>query len=494
MAIIVPIKLLLDDAKKQFGTFTDELSRKTEGVRGKFAQVANEIDKAKQLQGKIKDGVEVVNGALDAGSAILKRYPQYFGETGKAIADAVPKLKETVTQTGDWAVKGAMIGSVIPGIGTVTGAIAGATASIALSVWDWYNGTKSTSEEQAELNKQIAIANKLKEEADKKAEQAYDRMKKEKQDFSANLQKEFLSGIKETFEKSNQDPPTVKVKVRLTDQNEQDILESFARDMITLRNIAAGPSAEAPAFAGAAESFMGRKPKTKNSGLQRPDIIPGLASMGAATAEIDPLKAAIQDLFGIITSEGSAAEQALNGVTSGLYRVGDAVAKGFGSAATGAVSDLFDAMAAGEKISEGLIKSFERRAAASLRATGSELIGDGIANEMRALAMAFIPSQRANAAGLAIAGAAEIAEGIALGGAGVALGRRAGPAPSGGDGGSMGGGAGGADSNRFSDPGPQQMAPIVVNFNSTVPATERGAQEQAAMIEKILASKKGGRR
>jgi len=492
MAILIPIKLLLDDAKAKFGALTDEMGRKVDGVRGKFAGIANEIDKAKQLQSKIKDGVEVVNGALDTGSAILKRYPQYFGETGKAIADAVPKLKETVSQTGDWAVKGAMLGSIIPGVGTVTGAIAGATASIALSVWDWYNGTKSTKEEQEELNQKIAIANKLREEADKKAEQAYDRMKKEKQDFSANLQKEFLSGIKETFEKSNQDPPTVKVKVKLTDQNEQDILESFQRDMMTLRNIAAGPSAEAPAFAGAAESFMGRKPKTKLGGLQREDIIPGLANMGAAKAEIDPLKAALQDLFGIVTSEGSAAEQALNGVTNGLYRVGNAVAKGFGSAATGAVSDLFEAMAAGEKVSEGLIKSFERRAAASLRATGSELIGDGVANEMRALAMAFIPSQKANAAGLAIAGAAEIAEGIALGGAGVALGRRVGPAPSGGEGGSLGGGA--ADSNRFSDPGPQQMAPIVINFQSTVPATERGAQEQAAMIEKILSSKKGGRR
>lgn len=206
-----------------------------------------------------------------------------------------------------------------------------------------------------------------------------------------------------------------------------------------------------------------------------------------AKGTIDPIKAMIQELFGIVVEEGSNADMALNGLTAGLKEVGGAAAGSIGGAAAGAFGQLFDEMAANEKQLESFGKGFARKAADALRSTGSELIGDGIANELKAAAMFFIPGMQGTAAGLAAMGGAEIAAGAAMGGVGISVGRRVGKAPEREDRESdrgAGGSTGGSRSS--SDNGTRNQSPIIVNMQSLDPGNIRAATQIGEVIHRSL--------
>lgn len=91
----------------------------------------------------------------------------------------------------------------------------------------------------------------------------------------------------------------------------------------------------------------------------------------------------------------------------------------------GAAETLFANIEEGKKPIEGLGKAFAKLAAEQLKAIGSTLIGEGIANELKAAAL-LIVSLGANPQGYALAalGAVEIGVGLAMGGAGALLARR----------------------------------------------------------------------
>jgi hypothetical protein len=232
--------------------------------------------------------------------------------------------------------------------------------------------------------------------------------------------------------------------------------------------------------------------------------LPPLASViGGQTGQVDNLKASIAGLFNVIYTEGSNADIALTAISGSLKDIGSSAAGAIGGAASGALSDLFEAMAAGEKTAEGFAKSFARKSAEALRSTGSDLIGDGIANELKALAMTFIPGMQGNAVGLASAGAAEIAAGLAMGGVGVGVGRRVGPAPESEDaarGGSSSLGGGGGPSLGAATPRELERAPVIYQFfaggapgSTTVNAGDGPASLAQANRELTRIQSEGGR-
>jgi hypothetical protein len=236
--------------------------------------------------------------------------------------------------------------------------------------------------------------------------------------------------------------------------------------------------------------------------IEMEGITPIAEIIGEPTA-IDHLKAAIGGLFDLIIVKGSNADIALTAIASSLRDIGSTAAGVIGGAAAGAFGELFEAMAMGEDMAESFANSFARKAAEGLRSTGTELIGDGIANELRALAMSFIPGMKPSAIGLAAAGATEITAGIAMGGVGVGLGRLVGPPPESADSGrggasSLGGGSG--PSLGAATPRDLERAPVIYQFyaggapgSTTVNAGDGPASTAQAKRELDRISSEGAR-
>ncbi len=153
----------------------------------------------------------------------------------------------------------------------------------------------------------------------------------------------------------------------------------------------------------------------------------------------------------------------LSGFEEGLWHVADVAAETLGGIAADSASEFFSRIAEGQKIlsNDGAWKQI---AAKGLQSTGSQLIGEGVRAEFEAAIMA------AKSGGLnplwiptAAAGAAAIAGGLAMGGTGAFLGRRAnkgGAAPSGG--GLSGGGLDGGPRLSGVDGGTQTQTPSVI--------------------------------
>jgi hypothetical protein len=203
-----------------------------------------------------------------------------------------------------------------------------------------------------------------------------------------------------------------------------------------------------------------------NQELAKVPPLPPLPDFGDEDdiTQVQAMSDAISGLFNVWVQEGERLDKIITGISESFVHAGASAAGAIGGAATGAFGELFDAMAKNEEMLEPFGKAFQRKAAEALRATGSELIGDGVANMLKAGAMFFIPGMKGNAAGLAAAGGAEIATGLAMGGAGIGIGRRAGVAPEGSGRGDRGAGGSTGPSSSEVSTSPTAQAPIVINI------------------------------
>ncbi len=174
--------------------------------------------------------------------------------------------------------------------------------------------------------------------------------------------------------------------------------------------------------------------------------------------------------FGKVGESADLMRSVFGSVGHEMQAIGNQLADGIGGAVSGVVNEMLEARTKNEKAQESFGKSMGRATADFLRSTGSQLIGDGMANELKAIAMAFSPTPgaRVAAAGLAAAGAAEIAAGLAMGGVGIGIGRKVGAAPgaSGGDGDSATSSSSGGS---HEDPGPTVLPPVIIDLDSASP-------------------------
>lgn len=207
--------------------------------------------------------------------------------------------------------------------------------------------------------------------------------------------------------------------------------------------------------------------------------LPSLQSiLGDATGlDFDPLMLKLMETLNVSQE-----------LAEGIRGIGQEFASSIGGTAADAVDLLFDRIATGEKAAKG---TFGRMVADFLRQTGHQLIADGVKNELVGLGQNLI-LPGSGSASVALGGL-EIGTGIAMGASGALLQRRVGPAP---EGGSPGRGLDGGNHFTSADraaSGPQSLTPIVINFNSTVPYTERQAQEAAAGVQGMLDKGRRGR-
>jgi hypothetical protein len=146
--------------------------------------------------------------------------------------------------------------------------------------------------------------------------------------------------------------------------------------------------------------------------------------------------------------------QAVDALTASL-------ATAFGQTIQDAASALFDNIQAGERPFKNLGKAIRASAAEQLKGIGTNLIGEGVSNELKAAAMAILSfGADPRAVPLALLGAAEIAAGLAMGGTGALIGR------------GTGGGAdkspsstateGSLGSREAEASGPTQLAPVQI--------------------------------
>jgi hypothetical protein len=163
-----------------------------------------------------------------------------------------------------------------------------------------------------------------------------------------------------------------------------------------------------------------------------------------------------------------------------IYSVGEAFSSQIGGIAAESVDLLFDRIATGEKAAKG---SFGRVIASFLRDTGTQLIADGVKNQLIGLGENFLlPGSGTPKITL---GTIEVGTGLAMGGIGAGFQRGLGSAPepasSRGD---RGAGGDTGPSRSGGDSGPKVQAPIVVNM-SGVPFGVLTEREATAIGERI---------
>jgi hypothetical protein len=118
-----------------------------------------------------------------------------------------------------------------------------------------------------------------------------------------------------------------------------------------------------------------------------------------------------------------------------------AVAEAWGTHALGGFEKFLDGVQAGNKILGNM--KWDKALVAFLRLTGSQLMASGLQHELAAAAQFFL-GNTADATGLALVGAAELATGAAMGGTGALVGRRRGVGSGGGGRDDAGGSGGGS--------------------------------------------------
>ena len=162
--------------------------------------------------------------------------------------------------------------------------------------------------------------------------------------------------------------------------------------------------------------------------------------------------------------------------------IGFAFADYLGGQAVDALDSFYDAWANKEKLTQ---EDRKKRRAEFLRDTGNWLITDGTKHVLAGAATFAAGGPGALAGGTEIgAGLAEIGAGAAMGGVGAFAQRRQGGTGDRRD--SSTTARGDASGVTGSDSGTRDLRPIVINFDSTVPATEREAQEVADKLQGIL--------
>jgi len=462
-------QILLQKAQAAWDGFVNRAVAKYDTLDQKIGDTGSKFEK---VSGRIGKAAQITNQLIDTGAKALAKYPELFGETGEAVAKALPDIKEATTQTGEWALAGAAIGSVVPGIGTGMGAIAGATASVALSAWDWYNGTKAAREEA----EKVAA---LQDDEWDKTYKKYLAQQKEQADaqdkFTKDMAESFSKSIREGFEKNAEEREKAKggfaaIKTELEEivdlQKEwNDLIEALG-EKPQIKEVITGLGRQKSAF----DIALGSR-SSEVTGDTAPEL------MGPASQELED--------FSLAFDMDAVAQQRQEEYDKAVAQYED-YASMMLSITSELTSQIEENIAQGNGVFEGMGAAAEAGVASVLKQLskmwGAKAIGE-LAEGLAALASPITaPTAGAHFASAAAFGAAAAATGF--GGAvlaGDARRRGSQGAPDSAPASGLGG-----------DSGTRQLAPIVINFQSTVPPTEREAQEAAAKVSSLL--DKGARR
>ncbi len=457
-------QILLDRAQKSWDGFVKGAVAKYDELDKKISSTGQSFEK---ISGRIGKATQVSNQLLGAGEKLLAKYPGHLGEYEEGIKKALPSLKETAAQTGEWALAGATIGSVIPGVGTAVGAMVGATASIALSVWDWASGTSEAADETER-------AAKAQDDVYKAALKRWELIKKERDDKYAETAKDlasaFSAGLKEAgfgaekVEKSLGNTRVELEKVVDAQQEWNDLIDALG-EKPQVKEVITGLGRQKSAF----DVALG----SRSSEITQ-DTAPEL--MGPASVQMEDFDAG----FDIDQHEKDLKEKFDKDIA--LYQ-------DYASTITAITSALTDQLAENIATGDNLFAHMGEAAVAGVaqvlkqlsKMWGAEALGElaqGIAALANPAAAALTGETAAgHFAAAAAYGAAAAATGVggALLGGAAKRHNTARNAPDSAPASGMGG-----------DSGTKQLATIVVNFSSTVPATEREAQEAAAKVNSLL--------
>lgn len=470
-------QILLEKAQKAWDGFVKGAVAKYDTLDDKISKTGQSFEKVSGRIGKVS---QVTNQLLDTGAKILAKYPDAFGETGAAVAKALPDIKEAATQAGEWALAGAALGSIIPGVGTAVGALAGGATSVALSIWDWADGSEEAADNIKRADDETKQLAKRWEEIKKKGEFSSLFVT----ESSAQAASDFAAALKEGFFGANEEidktPPKMRAVVDEIDEATRAQLEfkKAIDDTIPLaQRLAAeivSPLKSPSASPLSAFDLIDRARSAAPTQESAPELFGPASinfedfSMGIDIDEVEKQKqekfdkdvAMYQEYASTITAiTSSLTEQIQENIEAGdnlFAYMGEAAAAGVAQVLK-QLSKMWSAEALGE-LARGL---------AALANPASLALGETAAGHFAA------------AAAYGAAAAATGVGGSVLGGA---MNRRAAArnAPDTAPASGMGG-----------DSGTKQLAPIVVNFNSTVPMTERQAQEAAAEVNTLL--QKGAR-
>jgi hypothetical protein len=173
-----------------------------------------------------------------------------------------------------------------------------------------------------------------------------------------------------------------------------------------------------------------------------------------------------------------------------LTAIGEDIAQALGGGVSTGFGILFDNIAAGKSAFDGLRKGMAAWVKDFSKMTGTKLILDGIANTLMGIASAPFGGH------LIATGALEIGTGLAMGGAGALIARRAGVGGGEDGAGGLGAGSGASGSTGFGaarDPGPTTLPTVNVTFQSTVPPTFEEQVQIGRTLQGLLgAADQGG--
>ena len=503
--IIIPasLKVALEDANNQVSGFIEN----TKKQMGKANEV---VDVFGDLAGKAQG----FNTVLSAGVKVIDRFPGALGETGQWLQRNNEYLQEGVSQAAELGSAGAQVGALFGPVGSIVGGIAGGLAGAALAAWDWYDATKEIKGTKIDIQKIIqdtnvamqkgvdlawewvrarqaeadafkAAQDALAREPAKEIEKTVAALRKEQDVLKGNLQA-LVDTQNATGLTAEQHAELSKITVDLTKVQDElqsrlnaatpalreqakaadEVTESVTVTIGSMEHLLHVLDAEGP-LKGPGDDFLGLLAKDiadankklreleEDAGNLPPPIVGGKES----TEKLDKAAAEYQSYLNIVSS-------GLSVFTAQLEEniaTGEAALSGMGIAAERAVSQILKALG----------REWATKAISELAAGFAALSTPGFS---------FLAAGHFKSAGLygAAAAAAGVGGAVAAGDAG----RRGNAQAEGGGGASSGGGFGAGVS--AADAGPQQLAPIVVNFDSTVPATEREAQQVADRLWSLM--------
>jgi len=441
----IPLELETGQAQAQMDNFAQKAAKDLSG------NLNGAIDKAGQLA-----------GAFGTIGKTIDKFPSTFGDTGKEMQKVSGLVGDAASQAKDWAAAGAAFGSIIPGVGTVVGGLVGTAASVGLSIWDWATGASET---EKNLKLVEDIQKRIHDNEAKAAYARWEAIKRERaaaeEAFNSDAIKFIATGVVGESLKNlglieKELPPVVRPATNAIDEQAKALATLNSNALALLQTLdTSTPKIDAfeRFLASPGRGVVGTGSRsTTHAG---PRVAPGVVDGKEAQRKYDEQVAMYESYVGKVTSiTGELTAQLESNIAAG-----EKLFTGFGAAAERGVSQVLKALA----------KEF------SVKAIGE--VAEGFAS----LGKKDVPGATAHFVSAGKFGAAATAAGI--GGAvtgGDASRRDAGREDAG------GGGLFSPSDSRITDPGTQDLRPVVINFNSVTPPTEREAQNAANQVDSLL--------
>jgi hypothetical protein len=429
MAVIIDDAFLLEvgiettDANRELDAFRQDTVTKLKdaGDKGGKALSDGVVPEIKKVGEEAKRAADAAEKML--APEMVKAYVQGLAEVAKGLGLVGKEFDRVASE----AQKGAELGGKLGG---VAGGLMGAL----------FFGTKEESEQIAEREKARlqefvdfeiglhlaaggAIAKAL-EARKKKAEQIAKDHAKAEEEAAERAMKAWKKAQEDIFKGVGSIVASVVAGVEDTvDKGTAKLEEMRAKAAAAARELAAFNGALNKGFVGAAEAGRAGQAGALaafNQG-QAGEADAATAALGRQADAWNSLRVEILDAqFAAI----SFADTGLEMIQQTAKDVGLELQNALGDVGAGAAMALFDALEAGDPILRSLGGAFRDLSSDALKGIGSQLIGQGILDEAKAASL-LIKSAGIDPRGWALAahGAAEIAGGLALGGAGALVGR-----------------------------------------------------------------------